>query len=75
VAYVRHTYLSTLKDNGEDVKVLQELRHASTKVTLDIYAQAHRLSGQRSAKSSWKAGEQDLRADEDVRPSVTILGS
>jgi integrase len=37
----RRTYSSILKDNGEDVKVAQELlRHASTKVTLDVYAQA-----------------------------------
>jgi integrase len=37
----RRTYSSVLKNNGEDVKVVQELlRHASTKVTLDIYAQA-----------------------------------
>ncbi len=37
----RRTYSSILKDNGEDVKVVQELlRHASTKVTLDVYAQA-----------------------------------
>jgi integrase len=35
------TYSNILKDNGEDVKVVQELlRHASTKVTLDVYAQA-----------------------------------
>jgi integrase len=37
----RRTYPSILKDNGEDVKVVQELsRHASTKVTLDVYGQA-----------------------------------
>ena len=37
----RRTYSSILKDNGEDVKVVQELlRHASSKVTLDVYAQA-----------------------------------
>jgi integrase len=37
----RRTYSSILKDNGEDVKVVQELlRYASTKVTLDVYAQA-----------------------------------
>src|SRR5215470_3741334 len=37
----RRTYSSILKDNGEDVKVVQELlRHASAKVTLDVYAQA-----------------------------------
>jgi len=30
-----------LKGNGEDVKVVQELlRHASAKMTLDIYSQA-----------------------------------
>lgn len=39
------TYSSVLKDNGEDVKVVQELlRHASAKVTLDIYAQALTLA-------------------------------
>ena len=37
----RHTYSTLLKDNGEDVKVVQELlRHASVKITLDIYTQA-----------------------------------
>jgi integrase len=37
----RRTYSNILKDNGEDVKVVQELlRHASAKVTLDVDAQA-----------------------------------
>jgi len=37
----RRTYSSILQANGENVKVVQELlRHASTKVTLDVYAQA-----------------------------------
>ncbi|PYX98651.1 MAG: hypothetical protein DMG64_21190, partial [Acidobacteria bacterium] len=37
----RHTYSTLLKANGEDVKVVQELlRHASAKITLDIYSQA-----------------------------------
>ena len=37
----RRTDSSILKDNGEDVRVVQErLRHASTKVTLDVYTQA-----------------------------------
>jgi integrase len=32
---------SILQDNGEDVKVVQELlRHSSSKMTLDVYAQA-----------------------------------
>src|ERR1700685_1371002 len=35
------TYSSILQDNGEDVKVVQELlRHSSTKMTWDVYAQA-----------------------------------
>jgi integrase len=37
----RHTFSTLLKANGEDVKVVQELlRHASSKITLDTYAQA-----------------------------------
>ncbi|WP_260706538.1 tyrosine-type recombinase/integrase [Edaphobacter flagellatus] len=37
----RRTFSTLLKANGEDVKVVQELlRHASTKITLDVYAQA-----------------------------------
>jgi integrase len=37
----RLTYATLLKANGEDVKVVQELlRHGSSRVTLDIYAQA-----------------------------------
>jgi integrase len=37
----RHTYATLLKSNGEDIKVVQELlRHANSKTTLDIYAQA-----------------------------------
>jgi len=34
----RHTHSSLLHANGEDPKVVQELaRHASIKVTMDIY--------------------------------------
>ena len=37
----RRTYSSILQDNREDVKVVQEgLHHSSTKMTLDVYAQA-----------------------------------
>lgn len=37
----RHTYSTLLHANGEDVKVVQELlRHANSKITLDIYTQA-----------------------------------
>ena len=34
----RHTFATLLKANGEDVKVVQEsLRHANSRITLDIY--------------------------------------
>jgi site-specific recombinase XerD len=47
----RHTYSTLLKANGEDVKVVQELlRHASARITLDIYSQA--LSPQKWAAQS-----------------------
>jgi integrase len=37
----RHSYTTLLHNNGEDVKVVQELlRHGSSRVTLDVYAQA-----------------------------------
>ena len=37
----RHTFSTSARGNGEDVKVVQELlRHASAKMTLDTYSQA-----------------------------------
>jgi len=37
----RHTYSTLLRANGEDVKVVQELlRHANSKITMDVYTQA-----------------------------------
>ncbi len=46
----RRTYATILKANGEDVKVVQELlRHGSSRVTLDIYAQA-RMPAKRAAQ-------------------------
>ncbi len=37
----RRTFTTLLKANGEDVKVVQELlRHATVKMTLEVYAQA-----------------------------------
>jgi integrase len=46
----RHTFTTLLTANKEDVKVVQELlRHASAKVTLDIYAHA-RMEDKRRAQ-------------------------
>ena len=37
----RRTYTTLLHANGEDVKVVQELlRHGSSRITMDVYAQA-----------------------------------
>ena len=36
----RHSFATLLKANGEDVKVVQEsLRHANSRITLDLYTQ------------------------------------
>jgi integrase len=38
---LRHTFATSLHHNGEGVKVVQELlRHSSSRITMDIYAQA-----------------------------------
>src|SRR6266496_6804016 len=46
----RHTYSTMLVNNGENVKVTQELmRHANSRCTLDVYAQA-RMDTKREAQ-------------------------
>lgn len=46
----RHTYTTLLTQNNEDVKVVQELlRHANSRITLDLYAQAG-MAGKREAQ-------------------------
>jgi site-specific recombinase XerD len=40
----RHSFGTLLKANGEDVKTVQELlRHANSRITLDVYTQASEL--------------------------------
>jgi integrase len=48
----RHTLATVMKDNSEDVKVVQEaLRHANSRITLDtILRQSHEPNGKRSRK-------------------------
>ena len=47
----RHSFGTLLKANGEDVKTVQELlRHASSRITLDVYTQAVN-SNKRAAQS------------------------
>ena len=47
----RHSFGTLLKVNGEDVKTVQELlRHANSRITLDVYTQAV-TSHKRAAQS------------------------
>ena len=47
----RHSFGTLLKANGEDVKTVQELlRHATSRITLDVYTQAVN-SNKRAAQS------------------------
>lgn len=47
----RHTFGTLLKANGEDVKTVQELlRHANSRITLEVYTQAT-TSNKRAAQS------------------------
>jgi len=53
----RHTFGTLLNANGENPKVVQELlRHASLKVTTDVYMQAVGSTEARGAEQSGKAG-------------------
>jgi|UniRef100_A0A7V4XRB4 integrase len=67
----RHSFGTLLKANGEDVKTVQELlRHANSRITLDVYTQAVN-SHKRAAQSKvvrmmvpdvgQKASEKDLK--------------
>lgn len=59
----RRTFATLLKGGGEDVKTVQELmRHASSKITLDVYAQAL-TPAKRSAQT---------KVVELIRPEVAI---
>jgi site-specific recombinase XerD len=47
----RHSFGTLLKANGEDIKTVQELlRHANSRITLDVYIQAL-TSNKRAAQS------------------------
>ena len=47
----RHSFGTLLKANGEDIKTVQELlRHANSRITLEVYTQAV-TSNKRAAQS------------------------
>ncbi len=69
----RHSFGTLLKANGEDVKTVQELlRHATSRITLDVYTQAV-TSNKRAAQSKVvrmvvpNLGESGSEVDPDLR--------
>jgi hypothetical protein len=63
-----------LKANGEDVKVVQELlRHASAKITLDVYAQAVTLV-KRKAQSKVAGMLREKMATKEEEPLLDPSG-
>jgi len=72
----RHSFGTLLKANGEDVKTVQELlRHANSRITLDVYTQAVN-SHKRAAQSKvvrmmvLDVGQTDVETD----PQINRLG-
>jgi len=66
----RHSYTTLLKNNGEDIKVVQELlRHANARVTMDVYAQAM-MPAKRAAQS--KLVRMVLRLGEQGTPATAV---
>ncbi len=72
----RHTFSTLLKASGVDVKVMQELlRHANSRITLDIYTQAmspeKRKAQTRVVKMFLKRdGKQNLRTGGRVKALI-----
>ena len=67
----RRTYTTLLQANGENVKVVQELlRHSSSRITLDIYAQAQ-MPAKRAAQQ--KVVEM-MRAKHSL-PQPAVMGA
>ena len=67
----RRTFTSLLTANNENVKVVQELlRHGSTKITLDIYAQA-KMKDKRGAQQ--RITNRLHRPDQQVSPRKTSV--
>jgi integrase len=62
-----------MQANGEDVKVVQELlRHASVKITLDVYARAVTLD-KRNAQSKIAGMLREKMRAEEKEPLLSVL--
>jgi integrase len=66
----RHTYTTLLRANREEVKVVQELlRHRSSRITLDIYAQAQ-MPAKRAAEQKVVEMVRSERHSADQKPVI-----
>ncbi len=63
----RHSFGTLLKANGEDVKTVQELlRHANSRITLDVYTQAvnsHKRAAQSKDDGAQRGSEREVETD------------
>jgi integrase len=70
----RHSFGTLLKANGEDVKTVQELlRHANSKITLDVYTQAvnsHKRAAQSKVVRMMVLDQGETRAE--VNPQIAV---
>ena len=75
----RHSFGTLLKANGEDVKTVQELlRHANSRITLDVYTQAVN-SNKRAAQSKVvrmmvpNVGQREVETDTLLVPRRALM--
>jgi len=70
----RHSFGTLLKANGEDVKTVQELlRHANSRITLDVYTQAvnsHKRAAQSKVVRMMVPNQGEPRAE--VNPQIAV---
>jgi len=70
----RHSFGTLLKANGEDVKTVQELlRHANSRITLDVYTQAvnsHKRAAQSKVVRMMVPDQGESRAE--VNPQIAV---
>ena len=70
----RHTFGTLLKANGEDVKTVQELlRHATSRITLEVYTQAvtsHKRAAQSKVVKMMVPNQGESRAE--VNPQIAV---
>jgi len=74
----RRTFSTLLKANGEDIKTVQELlRHANSRITLDIYTQAitpaKRAAQSKVVEMIVRKTKEQVKAGGEARTSVSNL--